>query len=191
MTVTPFRSVGFCAHYSKQGDWAFEFALGLARRLDVPLNVFHFLEDPYEVVDNVECELSDKDRKQLAIEGERKLRFYYDEKAGDYLEVGFRLCEDREWTELHRCLCRREFQVLVLVVPYRDAIFGGWPIEDFAHRFVCPTVLIGPESPSDFAVNRPASLFVDLLGLEGKRCRTIGADSPGPKDDANPQAAGY
>ena len=31
MTMTGVYAVGFCAHYSPQGDWAFNFALSLAQ----------------------------------------------------------------------------------------------------------------------------------------------------------------
>ena len=44
MTTTAIESVGFCAHYSPQGDWAFDFALRLASRNSKRLNVFHFLK---------------------------------------------------------------------------------------------------------------------------------------------------
>jgi hypothetical protein len=47
MATATFKTVGFCAHYSKQGDWAFGYALDLSRRHSLKLNVFHFLEDPY------------------------------------------------------------------------------------------------------------------------------------------------
>ncbi len=87
-------------------------------------------------------------------------------RLGDYLDAGFRVCEDEEWTELHRCLCTREFQVLVLGVPGYDAVFGGQPIADFARGFVCPVVLVGPNRPETIHLNDPAALLTDALGLE-------------------------
>ena len=42
MTSIAVQDIGFCAHFSRQGDWAFEFALSLARRLGHRLNVFYF-----------------------------------------------------------------------------------------------------------------------------------------------------
>ena len=48
MTIPTFNAVGFCANYSKQGDWAFDFALQISQTHKVQLNVFHFLKDPYD-----------------------------------------------------------------------------------------------------------------------------------------------
>jgi hypothetical protein len=165
MTTTAIRAVGFCAHGSAQGDWAFDFALGLARRNRLQLNVFHFLKDPYEPSDQGTVGLSRVERVRLLVEREKRLRFYYEELLGDYLEVGFRVCEDDEWTELHRCLCKREFQVLVLGYPSYDACFCSKPLEAFAQAFVCPVVLVGPDSPGEYHLNSPAALMADKLGL--------------------------
>ena len=40
MTIPTFNAVGFCANYSKQGDWAFDFALQISQTHKVQLNVF-------------------------------------------------------------------------------------------------------------------------------------------------------
>jgi len=165
MTVVGLKAVGFCAHYSRQGDWAFDYALRLSRERSLQLNVFHFLADPYDPNDMAGKGMSDAERTQLAIELERELRMYYDERAGDYLNVGFRLCEDNEWTELHRCLVKREFQVLVLGFVNANAVFGGKPMVEFADAFVSPVVLVGPNYPDEFYVNASAALISDRLGL--------------------------
>ena len=146
MAIPTLNAVGFCAHYSQQGDWAFDYALRLSREHKIQLDVFHFLEDPFDPTDNSIENLSKADRHKLAIERERELRMYYDSRAGDYLEVGFRLCEDNEWTELHRCLLIREFQILVLGYIGLDTYFAGKPIEEFANSFVSPVILVGPHS---------------------------------------------
>jgi len=41
------KAIGLCSHYSRQGDWAFHYALSLARKHDVQLNIFHWLESPF------------------------------------------------------------------------------------------------------------------------------------------------
>jgi hypothetical protein len=165
MTVININAVGFCAHYSQEGDWAFDFALELSRKRSVPLNVFHFLSDPYDPDDDTAVRLSADERARLAVEREKELRFYYDERAGDYLDVGFRLCEDQEWTELHRCLLIREFQVLILGYPGSPATFAGRPIEEFAHAFVSPVVLVGPSSQNQLRLNSRAAIISDKLGI--------------------------
>lgn len=167
MTTINLRAVGFCVHYSPQGDWAFDYALRLSRENSLQLNVFHFLADPYDPSDKTGQGISRQERTRLAIEKERELRLYYDELAGDYLEVGFRLCEDNEWTELHRCLLKREFQVLVLGFAGHDATFGGRPILEFADSFISPVVVVGPVSPGEYYLNSAAVLIRERLGLGG------------------------
>jgi len=173
MTVPNIRSVGFCAHYSKQGDWAFAYALGLSRRYGLKLNVFHFLCDPYSPVDDFRTFLAPSELNRVVIEKERELRLYYDRLAGDYLDVGFRLCHDDGWHELHRCLLIHEFQLLVLAYPEQDARFIGKPIEEFADGFVCPVVLVGPERPDWCHLNSGAALLCDKLGLDGMAWKKI------------------
>jgi hypothetical protein len=165
MTVLRIDAVGFCAHYSDVGDWAFDYALALARRWSVPLKVFHFLSDPYDPTDDAAARLSATERAELALKLERDLRMYYDERAGNYLDVGFRLCEDPEWTELHRCLLIREFQVLVLGYVTPEATFSGRPIMDFATSFVSPVVLVGPYHRKQLRFNSQAALISDKLDV--------------------------
>ena len=173
MTTPALNAVGFCAHYSAQGDWAFAYALDLSRRHGIQLNVFHFLADPYDTSGTAPEYSSRGERERLIVEKERELRLYYDARAGDYLNVGFRLCEHREWTELHRCLRIRQFQVLVLGYAGREASFAGKPIEEFADAFVCPVVLVGPERPDQYHLNHPASIVRDRFRLAGSNWRTI------------------
>ncbi|MCB2229800.1 universal stress protein [bacterium] len=166
MAIPTLNAVGFCAHYSDPGDWAFDYALQLSRAHQVRLNVFHFRSDPYDPDDTFADSLSDTERAKLAIEREKELRMYYDKRAGDYLEVGFRLCEHAEWVELHRCLVVREFQLLVLGYVEKDVSFGRRPIEEFADAFVCPVVLVGPDRPDQLHLNSRAELIIDKLGLQ-------------------------
>lgn len=168
MAISTLKAVGFCAHYSIPGDWAFDYALRLARMHGIQLNVFHFLADPYAPGDHPTDLLSKAAREKFAAEREKELRLYYDERAGDYLDVGFRLCERTEWTELHRCLVVHEFEVLVLAYLYKGVKFGHRPIEDFAEGFVCPVVLVGPERSDQLFLNSPARLIADKLEIESK-----------------------
>ena len=166
MTIPRINAVGFCAHYSEQGDWAFNYALKLCRKDQLQLNVFHFLSSPYEPDDGRMKQLPHDELERIAVERERELRLYYDQMAGDYLEVGFRLCYDDSWTELHRCLMIREFQLLVLAVPDESARFSNRSIEEWAETFISPVVLVGPEGPERFRLNSRAALLVDRLGIE-------------------------
>jgi len=174
MTMLRLNAVGFCAHYSEQGDWAFDYAVRLSKMHGIQLNVFHFLADPYDPDDLPPTHLSEAEMTRLIIDRERELRMYYDELAGDYLEVGFRLCEDREWRELHRCLADQEFQILVLGYPGPEARFAGKPVEEFADSFVCPVVLVGPDNPDEFHLNAGARLIHEKLGLPAGSLEKIG-----------------
>ena len=164
--VTPtLNAIGFCAHYSEEGDWAFDYALKLSRLHGIRLNIFHFLADPYDPDAAPPTFESREEQNRLMVARERELRFYYDDRAGDYLEVGFRLCENNEWLELHRCLVDQEFQVLVLGYAGKHAKFSGKPIEEFAHSFICPVVLVGPDGPGQFHLNKAAALMSQNLGI--------------------------
>ena len=81
------------------------------------------------------------------------------------LEIGFRLCFDDSWRELHRCLASREFQVLVLAKPHPQSLFSRKPIDEFADSFICPVVLVGPDSSEEIHLNSRAALLVDRLGI--------------------------
>ncbi|MFH1999291.1 MAG: universal stress protein, partial [Planctomycetota bacterium] len=165
-------------HYSQPGDWAFDYALNLSQKHSLQLNVFHFLADPYSGEGNAYQNLPKKELEQIAIERERELRIYYDQRAGDYLDVGFRLCYDDSWRELHRCLLIHEFQLLVLGYTAKDAIFARKPIERFAASFVCPVVLVGPENANQYRLNSQAALLIEKLELEDKPYHRIGDSSP-------------
>ena len=159
MTIQALQSIGLCAHYSPQGDWAFDFAFRFARERNLQFNIFHFLADPFDPQDHPPQGATKAELDTLIVERERKLRFYYDARLGDHLKAGFRVCEHNEWTELHQCLLRREFQLLVIPCPARSATFGKRRIEDFVAGFVSPIVLVGPDSPDQIRLNTPAALI--------------------------------
>jgi hypothetical protein len=165
MAIPRLNAIGFCAHYSEEGDWAFDYALSLARSRRIRLNVFHFLADPYDPEAEPPKLTSREELNRVLSARERELRMYYEDRAGDYLDVGFRLCEDNEWLELHRCLVDDEFQALILGYVGREATFSGKPIEEFASSFICPVVLVGPDISIQFHVNEPAALISHKLGF--------------------------
>jgi hypothetical protein len=166
MSIPTFNAVGFCAHYSKQGDWAFDVALKISKANNKRLNVFHFLYDPFDKNDAAVENLSHSVVERLAVKKEKELRLYYDERAGEYLDVGFRVCYDSSWTELHRCLLAREFQLLVLPYLKKGAFFAKKTIEEFADSFVSPVVLVGPDRSEQLSFNSRAVLLAPGLGLD-------------------------
>ena len=161
------KGIGLCAIFSRQGDWAFDYALTLARKHKTKLNVFHFLESPYAVRRDVVFVDAKKEKTAVVTpaiiaEKDKELRLKYDERLGDYVDVGFRLCEGSDEWELKKCFKRGDYEVLVIGYQARGADFGGTTtIEEFAGRFHGPLVLVGPEAPDVFHINEEAK---DLLG---------------------------
>ena len=169
------KGIGLFAIFSRQGDWAFDYALSLARKHRAKLNVFHFLESPYAVRRDVVFVDAKKENTavvtpDLIAEKDKELRLKYDERIGDYVDVGFRLCEGSDEWELKKCFKRGDYEVLVVGYQSKGADFGGTTtIEEFAGRFHGPLVLVGPESPDVFYINEKAKALLDQLDIpEGK-----------------------
>lgn len=156
------QGIGLCAVFSRQGDWAFDYALSLARKHKTKLNIFHFLESPYMLrrdvvfVDETHTKTAVV-TPELIAEKDKELRHTYDEKLGDYVEVGFRLCEGAHEWELRKCFKKGDYEILVIGYQGKGADFGGTTtIEEFAKKFHGPLVLVGPEASDEFFLNEPA-----------------------------------
>jgi hypothetical protein len=167
MPVKRLTGVGYCARLTRVGDWAFDLAFRLAQRHDVRLNIFFFPDPPCGPHAgrgrHGEWLRAGEEEK---IELERRVRLYYDERLGDFLNVGFRLCEGDEEPELLRCLLiRKDYDVLVLAYEYHGCPFGKRPIEEFAERMACPTILVGPRRSNELHINTPAKLWSERFGL--------------------------
>ncbi len=175
------RGIGLCAIFSRQGDWAFDYALSLARKHNCRLNIFQFLESPYAL--RRDMVFVDKSRSktapvtpELVAEKDKELRSAYDEKLGDYVDVGFRLCEGNDEVELKKCFRRGDYEVLVIGYQQKGAVFGGTTtIEDFAKRFQGPIVLVGPDSPNTFYVNEKARALIGELNIPAENCELLAA----------------
>jgi hypothetical protein len=172
------NGVGLCAIFSRQGDWAFDYALSLARHYKTKLNIFHFLDSPYMLRRDVVFVDAEKTKTapvtpEFIVQKDREMREMYDPLLGDYVDVGFRLCEGNDEWELRKCFKRGEYEVLVIGYNAKRADFGGTTkIEDFAAKFKGPVVLVGPDAPDSFYLNQPASdRFNDLLIPAGKWTR--------------------
>ncbi|MFC1835976.1 universal stress protein [Thermodesulfobacteriota bacterium] len=169
------NGIGLCAIFSQQGDWAFDYALWLARKHKTKLNVFQFLESPYQLRRDVVFVDSEKKKTatvspELIAEKDKELRTSYDDRLGDYTDVGFRLCEGSNEWELKKCFKRGDYEVLVVGYNAKGADFGGTTtIEEFALKFKGPLVLIGPDAPDQYFVNDKAKEMLDQLNIpDGK-----------------------
>ncbi|MCP4726474.1 MAG: hypothetical protein GY863_15620, partial [bacterium] len=111
---------------------------------------------------------------EILINEERKLREYYDERLGDYIKAGFKVCESvRHNFELRSCLMKQDFHVLFIPYLYRGVPFGNIPIEEFAYRFHAPVVLVGPGLENEFHLNPPAHMAADAILLPGETPHVI------------------
>lgn len=170
MTRQSLRGIGYCAQMTPVGDWAFAFALQLAMSHETRLNIFFFPVAPCQphISRGRRGERARLSRKE-AVALERDARLYYDRLLGDYVNVGFRLCEGDEDPELRRCLVMRlEYDVLVLAYEGYRCLFGIRTIEEFAESMPCPTVLVGPDRPDRFFLNSACELYLDELGLSSR-----------------------
>jgi hypothetical protein len=167
--------VGLCAIFSRQGDWAFDYALALARLHETRLNVFHFLESPYRLRRDVVFSDAGKGHTErvtpdFIARKDKEMREAFDSRLGDYVDVGFRLCEGNSEWELKKCFRRGQYEVLVIGYNETGADFGDTTtIEAFATEFKAPVVLVGPDAKDSFHINRRAEQRLEVLMLpEGK-----------------------
>jgi hypothetical protein len=107
------------------------------------------------------------------------VRLYYDQRLGDYVEVGFRLCLGDEDPELRRCLLvRKEYDVLMVPYPRYGCAFGQRPLLEFADSMPCPVVLVGPERPDQLFLNSAAHLLADTILPSGVAWEPLPETSP-------------
>ena len=181
MTRARLKAVGFSAWMNETGDWAFRFALDLARRHHAQFDIFIFpcfpcLPHAPRGRRGELFTISDAE----AVEAEKQVRFYYDDMFGDYLDAGYRMCLGDEAPELRRCLFDRQYDVLVLPYEEKGGRFGERTIEEFAQRMQCPVVLVGPGDESEIHINQPARLWLTELGLEDREWSPIPSDTLTP-----------
>jgi len=168
MTTLNVEKVGLVADYSQAGQWAFDLAFRIARSEKLQLNIFRFLESPYDVPLNTSpCDIpSHSWDETVVIAKDRELREYYDGQLGDYTDVGFRVCGSaRHNLELKRCLKHKEYQLLILPYVRYGVSFGNMPIEEFAYRFNAPVLLVGPGHAKEYHANPGAKILIDSFTL--------------------------
>lgn len=173
------KGIGLCAVFSRQGDWAFDYALSLARLHHTRLNIFHFLSSPYRIRRDVVFADAEQTRTRAVTpafieEKDKEMRERFEDRLGDYAEVGFRLCEGNDEFELKKCFRKGEYAILVIAYQKKGAKFGGTTtIEEFAKKFKGPLVLVGPDSPDTLYINGPAHNYLTDLLLEGKHLEVL------------------
>ena len=173
------NGVWLCAVFSQQGDWAFDYALSLARHYKTKLNIFHFLESPYilrrdVVFVDAEKKETAKVTPDLIAKKDKEMREMFDERLGEYVEVGFRLCEGNDEFELRKCFKKGDYEVLVIGYNGKGAAFGGTTtIEEFTAKFKGPVILVGPDAPDSYYVNVPAEQRMSELLIPAGKWKRI------------------
>ena len=156
MTTPRVEKIALVSHFSEVGDWAFDAALQMGRVRQTALNIYYFLESPFEVPRNVapaDLDVAEYDEPTL-VAREREVREHFEDRLGEFVEVGFRVCPTgRHNLELRRCLLRREYQLLIIPYLRHGVGFGNMPLEEFAYRFAAPVLLVGPERPNEYRFN--------------------------------------
>lgn len=167
------KKIGLCTHFTQSDEWAFTYALRLARSHSWQLTICHWLNSPYSLRrDVVYPDLFGSGQAEpvtpaLLTRLELQLRQYYDAKLGDFDQVAFKLCEGLYQVELVRCF--RQNLLDLVVMGYQtageDEVSGEEPLEDFALRIEYPVVIVGPESPVQYWLNPAAAQWLDDLEL--------------------------
>ncbi len=164
------KKIGFCTHFSKTDEWAFAFALGLARQHNWQLTICHWLNSPYRLRrDMVYPTLEQTGEPEsitpkLLTQLELELRQYYEPKLGDFTDVAFKLCEGMYQVELMRCF-RQNLLDLVIIgyMPDEELGAGEESLEVFASHLAYPMVIVGPDSPDQIQTNKAAEGWLDIL----------------------------
>ena len=166
------KTIGLCTHFSQTDEWAFNFALELARKHDWKLTICHWLNSPYSLRrDIVYPSLSEGGEPQpitpeLLTKLELELRQYFEPKLGDFTDVAFKLCEGMYQVELTRCFRQNLLDLVVLGYTPDDPVTSNeQPLEEFAAHLNYPMVIVGPDATDQFMLNQAAKGWLDELQL--------------------------
>ena len=114
------KKIGLCTRFSQADEWAFDFALALARRQKWQLVICHWLNSPYNLRrDMVYASLGETEAPQaispeLLTQLELELRQKFEPKLGDFTDVAFKLCEGMYQVELTRCFRQNLLDLVVI-----------------------------------------------------------------------------
>ena len=174
------KTIGLCNHFSQTDEWAFNFALDLARRNKWQLTICHWLNSPYNLRrDMVYPTLTEDGEPQpitpeLLTKLELELRQYFEPKLGDFTDVAFKLCEGMYQVELTRCFRQNLLDLVVLGYPGDDlSASSEQPIEEFAAHLNHPLVIVGSDEPNQFLLNQAAQTWLDDLQLPDGSWRAV------------------
>lgn len=166
------KSIGLCTHFSQTDEWAFNFALDLARKHEWQLTICHWLDSPYNLRRDMVYPSLQQDGEpqpatpELLTQLELELRQHFEPKLGDFTDVAFKLCEGMYQVELSRCFRQNLLDLVVLGYPSNDlAASSEQPLEEFAAHLNYPLVIVGPDKSDRFLLNQAAQTWLDDLQL--------------------------
>jgi hypothetical protein len=167
------KKIGLCTHFSQSDGWAFDFALGLARKRGWQLIICHWLNSPYSLRrDIVYPTLHEGGEPQavtpkLLTQLELELRQHFESKLGDFTNVAFKLCEGMYQVELTRCFRQNLLDLVVIGYQPGNAQMtsGEQRLEEFATHLDYPMVIVGPDEPDHYMLNKTAESWLDELQL--------------------------
>ena len=173
--------LGFCTHFSKADEWAFAYALRLARAQSWQLNICHWVNSPYKIRrDIIQDDLFNPKKNrplspELLTKLEFQLRNHYDQKLGDFTDVAFRLCEGQYQVELVRCFRKNLLDLVVMgyQTGEKDALSGESSLLPFAQKLSYPLVIVGMDGPGRFLLNSKALDWLQALQLPEDRWQVI------------------
>jgi hypothetical protein len=166
------KKIGLCTHFSQSDEWAFDFALELVRRNDWQLTICHWLDSPYSLRRDMVYPTLRKDGEpehitsRLLTQLELELRQHFEPKLGEFTNVAFKLCEGMYQVELTRCF--RQSLLDLVVIGYQQEDQGTsaeQPLVEFAAQLNHPLVIVGPEVPNQYLLNKAAQTRLDELRL--------------------------
>ncbi len=168
------KTIGFCTHFTQTDEWAFDYALSLARARNWKLTICHWLHSPYSLRrDMVYTDLKRTSQVQpvtpaLLTTLELELRECYESQLGDFTNVAFKLCEGHYQVELTRCLRQNLLDLVVMgyqQTPVLEDVSVEQPLTTFAQHLPYPMLLVGPQRPDQFWLNALAQNLLSDLNL--------------------------
>jgi hypothetical protein len=167
------KKIGLCTHFSQTDEWAFDFALELVRRQKWQLTICHWLNSPYSLRRDMVYSTLHKDGKlqtitpALLTQLELELRQMYEPRLGDFTDVAFKLCEGMYQVELTRCFRQNLLELVVVGYQQFDEQMasGEQPLEEFSAHLNYPLVIIGPDEPDHYMLNKAAESWLGELQL--------------------------
>jgi hypothetical protein len=167
------KTIGFCTHFTQTDEWAFDYALSLARARGWQLTICHWLHSPYSLRrDMVYPYLKRIGQVQpvtpaLLTALELELRECYEPLLGDFTNVAFKLCEGHYQVELRRCLRQNLLDLVVMgyQTPTSEDASAEQPLVTFAQHLPYPILLVGPQRPDQFWLNAAAHHLLNDLNL--------------------------